>query len=124
MLRRAGRFGSGIGITSRWVALAGLVDAGVRMRSGLDYRRITPEGVEIVHDGGEVEVVPGNTVVVCAGQERHNPLEAGLAARGIRYELAGGARDASGVDAVRATSDGIRAARAITRPAGLPKLDP
>jgi len=115
MLRRSGRFGAGIGITSRWVALAALERAGVRMRSGIAYRRIIPGGVEIEGSDGAVELVPGETVVVCAGQEPNDPLGAALTAMGIRHELAGGVRGAAGLDAVRATSEGLAAARAITR---------
>ena len=115
VMRRSGKFGDGIGITLRWVALSNLRDAGVTMLSDLDYRRITAAGVEIAHADGRIELVPGETVVICAGQERNNPLETEIAARGIRYELVGGARDASKVDAVRATGEGLAAARAITR---------
>jgi len=113
VLRRSGKFGQGIGITARWVVLGGLRDAGVRMLSGLSYRRITPDGVEIETGDGSVELVPAATVVVCAGQESHDPLRHELDARAIRYEVVGGARDASRVDAVRATTEGLAAARRI-----------
>ncbi|MFC4242768.1 FAD-dependent oxidoreductase [Gryllotalpicola reticulitermitis] len=113
LLRRGGRFGQGVGITSRWVNVGALTHAGVRMLSSIDYRRITPDGVEVVHEDGTVELIPGQTVVICAGQERHEPLSEGLAARGIRHEIVGGARDARFVDAVRATSEGLAAARLL-----------
>ena len=83
------------------------------MLSGLSYRRITPDGVEIQTDAGEVELIPARSVVVCAGQESYDPLLPELAARGIRCEVIGGARDASRVDAVRATAEGLAAARRI-----------
>ncbi|GAA4171145.1 FAD-dependent oxidoreductase [Gryllotalpicola koreensis] len=113
VLRRAGKFGQGVGITSRWVNVGALQHAGVRMLAGIDYRRITPEGVEVVHEDGTVELIPGETVVVCAGQEPHETLSEALAAAGIRHEIVGGARDARSVDAVRATSEGIAAARLL-----------
>ncbi|GAB3802226.1 NADPH-dependent 2,4-dienoyl-CoA reductase [Humibacter antri] len=113
VLRRSGKFGQGIGITARWVVLGALRDAGVRMLSGLSYRRITPDGVEIENDDGTAELVPAATVVVCAGQESHDPLRGELESRGIRHEVVGGARDASRVDAVRATTEGLAAARRI-----------
>jgi 2,4-dienoyl-CoA reductase (NADPH2) len=114
VLRRAGRFGQGVGITARWVNVGALRHAGVRMLSGISYRRITPEGVEVEHEDGSTELIPGQTVVICAGQEEHDPLSAELSAHGIRHELVGGARDARSVDAVRATSEGIAAARRLT----------
>jgi len=113
VLRRQGKFGQGVGITSRWVNVGALQHAGVRLLAGIDYRRITAEGVEVVHADGAVELIPGETVVICAGQESNETLSAGLAARVIPHEIVGGARDARSVDAVRATSEGIAAARRL-----------
>jgi len=113
LLRRSGRFGDGMGITSRWVALGELRDAGVRMESGHSYERITQEGVHIVRTDGSREIIPADVVLVCAGQVSHDPLSADLRARGIRVELVGGALDATRVDAVRATRQGLDAARAL-----------
>jgi len=113
LLRRQGKFGQGVGITSRWVNVGALAHAGVRMLSGIEYRRITPDGVEVAYEDGTVELIPGQTVVICAGQERNETLSDELSARGIRHEVVGGARDARSVDAVRATSEGIAAARLL-----------
>ena len=79
----------------------------------LSFNRARHNGVEIQTDDGTVEVVPAATVVVCAGQESHDPLRRELEERGIRHEVVGGARDASRVDAVRATTEGLAAARRI-----------
>ncbi|TAM71380.1 MAG: FAD-dependent oxidoreductase [Microbacteriaceae bacterium] len=114
MLRRNGRFGHGIGITSRWVALGALRAAGVRMLTDIAYREITPAGVVIEHTHGGTELIPGNTVIVCAGQEPNTALAAQLREAGIRCEVVGGARDATAVDAVRATSEGLAAARRLS----------
>lgn len=113
VLRRSGKFGAGIGITARWVVLGALKDAGVAMISGVRYREITADGVVVERENDEATLLPAATVVVCAGQESHAPLAEALAASGIRFELVGGARDAAGVDAVRATSEGLAAARRI-----------
>jgi 2,4-dienoyl-CoA reductase (NADPH2) len=114
VLRRSGKFGSGVGISSRWVALSGLRDAGVRMETDLVYRAITSDGVEIERGDGTVELVRGRTVVLCAGQTSVDSLADELARAGVRFEVAGGARDAREVDAVRATAEGLAAARSIT----------
>jgi 2,4-dienoyl-CoA reductase (NADPH2) len=113
ILRRSGKFGAGMGITSRWVALGELRDAGVQFVSDLSYERITPDGVEVVLADGNRQLIPADVVIVCAGQESHDPLSAELAARGIRHEVVGGALDATRVDAVRATRQGIDAARRL-----------
>jgi 2,4-dienoyl-CoA reductase (NADPH2) len=113
ILRRSGKFGAGMGITSRWVALGELRDAGVQFVSDLSYERITPDGVEVVLSDGSRQLIPADVVIVCAGQVSHDPLSVELAARGVRHEIVGGALDATRVDAVRATRQGIDAARRL-----------
>ncbi|MGA1835329.1 FAD-dependent oxidoreductase [Herbiconiux sp. 11R-BC] len=118
VLRRSGKFGAGMGITSRWVALAELREAGVRMLGEITYERITPAGVEVrLTADGSVELVPAEAVIVCAGQESHDPLSASLTELGVPHELVGGALDATRVDAVRATRQGLDAARRLAAPA-------
>ncbi|MCU1401832.1 MAG: FAD-dependent oxidoreductase [Microbacteriaceae bacterium] len=113
ILRRSGKFGQGVGISSRWVVLSNLRAAGVRMLGGVQYRAITPDGVEVESAEG-VELVPARTVIVCAGQVERSGLADELDAAGIRHLVVGGARHADGVDAVRATSEALAAAREIT----------
>ncbi|WP_242088244.1 FAD-dependent oxidoreductase [Curtobacterium sp. DN_7.5] len=122
VLRRGGKFGTGIGITSRWVAVGRLRDAGVRMVGGVqEYLRIEPGVLWIRDEDGVERAVPADTVVVCAGQERAVDLDgtdpegllAGLAAAGVPFEVVGGARDARSVDAVRATSEALEAVRRL-----------
>lgn len=113
LLRRTGKFGQGVGISSRWVVLANLRAAGVNMIANLQYKAITADGVEIVTDAG-AQLVPANTVIICAGQVSNNALVEELSQAGIRHLVVGGALDAVGVDAVRATSEALEAARLIT----------
>ncbi|WP_197964409.1 FAD-dependent oxidoreductase [Kocuria sp. TGY1127_2] len=113
LMRRSGRFGQGTGKTTRWVNVGVLRDAGVSMLNDLDYVGITHDAVEISREG-KTERIPANTVVVCAGQESSDPLSARLEATGVPFEVVGGAREARAVDAVRATSEGLAAARRLT----------
>ncbi|WP_255252726.1 FAD-dependent oxidoreductase [Curtobacterium sp. 'Ferrero'] len=126
VLRRSGKFGAGIGITSRWVAIGRLRDAGVRMLGGVqEYLRIEPGTLWVRDEHGEESAVPADHVVVCAGQERATGdagadrgattagLEPGLQAAGVPYAVVGGARDARNVDAVRATSEALEAVRRL-----------
>jgi 2,4-dienoyl-CoA reductase (NADPH2) len=114
VLRRSGKFGAGVGITSRWVVLGALRETGVQMLSGVSYTRIVPGALELVDADGALRVVPADTVVVCAGQEPEASLAPALRDAGLRFEVVGGARDARAVDAVRATREGLEAARALT----------
>ncbi|WP_069711321.1 FAD-dependent oxidoreductase [Curtobacterium sp. ER1/6] len=122
VLRRSGRFGQGVGITSRWVAVGRLRDAGVRMVGGVqEYLRIEPGALWIRDEDGLERAVPADHVVVCAGQERASRpdtdgvdgLVAALRAAGVAHEVVGGARDARSVDAVRATSEALEAVRRL-----------
>lgn len=114
VLRRTGKFGQGVGLTSRWVALGRLRDAGVRMVGGVqEYLRIEPGTLWIRDEAGDEVAVPADSVVVCAGQERHDELTTGLQAAGVPFAVVGGARDARSVDAVRATSEAIAAVRVL-----------
>lgn len=134
IMRRHGKFGKGTGVTTRWVNVGAVKRAGVQMLTDLDYSAITSGGVVITRtDEGEdagdgahatraddaalardvTETVPAASVVVCAGQEPNDPLSAKLARLGVPFELAGGARDASGVNAFRARTEGLHAARRL-----------
>ncbi|QKS16232.1 FAD-dependent oxidoreductase [Curtobacterium sp. Csp2] len=122
VLRRSGKFGQGVGITSRWVAVGRLRDAGVRMVGGVqEYLRVEPGRLWIRDEDGQERAVPADHVVVCAGQEP-SPAAAATAAdglvprlrvAGVPFAVVGGARDARGVDAVRATSEALEAVRRL-----------
>jgi 2,4-dienoyl-CoA reductase (NADPH2) len=114
VLRRSGKFGQGVGITSRWVALGRLRDAGVHLVGGVrEYLAIEPGVLRILDDAGREVEVPADTVVLCAGQESSDDLAADLAAMGVPHAVVGGARDARSVDAVRATSEALEAVRRL-----------
>jgi 2,4-dienoyl-CoA reductase (NADPH2) len=110
LLRRSGRVGSGIGITTRWVWLDALKHAGVETRTGLSYRRITPEGIEIELDDGSLETIAADRVVIAAGQERRDELRPLLERLAVPHRVIGGAENPSELNAVRAFGDGLRAA--------------
>ncbi len=117
LLCRGPRIGHGIGRSSRWVVLDALRRAGVRWHTGVDYLRIDAAGV---HLAGAPGLVPADTVVIAAGQERHDPLSAALERLHVPHVLVGGARSAERLDAVRAFEEGLRAAHALSgRAAGL-----
>jgi 2,4-dienoyl-CoA reductase (NADPH2) len=110
VMRRSGRIGSGIGMTTRWVWLDALKRAGVATRTGLSYRRITPAGVEIALADGAVETIAADRVVIAAGQERRDELRPLLERLGVPHRVVGGAQNPSELNAVRAFGDGLRAA--------------
>lgn len=113
IVSRSGKFGSGIGPTSRWVAVGRLRAAGVNFVDHVDYRSIRPGALDVVSESGEVSSIPADVVIVCAGQEPVDALVADLVAAGIPHSVVGGALDARAVDAVRAFAEGLAASRAV-----------
>jgi 2,4-dienoyl-CoA reductase (NADPH2) len=114
-MRRSGSVGAGMGLTTRWAAVQAIRTAGVRTLTGVAYRRIDERGVWIERDGAD-ELIEADTVIVAAGQEPHATLADRLAERGIRHTVVGGALSATGLNAVAAFEQGLRAAAAITAP--------
>jgi 2,4-dienoyl-CoA reductase (NADPH2) len=110
LMRRNGRVGTGIGRTTRWVWLDALKRAGVETRTGLSYRRVGLDGVEIETEDGARELIAADLVVIAAGQERNDALVPLLERLGVPFRVVGGAEDAAELNAVRAFATGLRAA--------------
>lgn len=113
ILSRSGKFGTGIGPTSRWVAIDRLRAAGVTFVGKVSYQAIRPGVLSVVDEAGVVVEVLADTVIVCAGQEPVSSLAVALASAGIPHSVIGGALDARAVDAVRATAEGLEASRSV-----------
>jgi 2,4-dienoyl-CoA reductase (NADPH2) len=110
--RKAGKLGKGLGKTTGWIHRAALQMKQVEMIGGVNYERITPQGLFVSYgekrqDGQLIEC---DSVVLCAGQEPLRELEAPLRAAGIAVHLIGGAHEASELDAKRAIDRGTRLA--------------
>ncbi|SCG76962.1 oxidoreductase [Micromonospora coxensis] len=107
ILHRGPRIGPRLGRSSRWAVLADLRRHGVRIVSGVRFRRITSDGVHIVDAAGADAVVPADTVVIAAGQTADGVVPALARQAGVWHRVVGGARDADGLDAVRAFAEGF-----------------
>ena len=110
--RKAGKPGKGLGKTTGWIHRASLAAKGVQMLGGLEYRRITPEGMVVARDGQE-ELLPADTIILCTGQEPLSELVDALAAQGTEAHVIGGADVAAELDAKRAIDQGARLAAAL-----------
>jgi 2,4-dienoyl-CoA reductase (NADPH2) len=110
--RKAEKPGRGLGKTTGWIHRASLAMKRVKMQGGVNYERITPDGLVISHgpnrEGPELLAV--DAVVLCAGQEPERGLSAELERRGIPHHLIGGADVASELDAKRAIDQAARLA--------------
>ena len=111
--RRGRRIGAGMGPSTRWAVVGELRSRGVELLTGVTYHEVTPDGVLLTDAEGTRRLVPADTVVTALGQERErSPLPA-LRAAGVPYEVVGGAADAAGLTAVRATAEALRAAHRL-----------
>lgn len=110
--RKAQKPGKGLGKTTGWIHRATLQMKGVQMMSGVNYERITTDGLEISF--GEARdnptMIKADTIVLCAGQVPERELEAALLALGVAPHVIGGADVAAELDAKRAIDQGTRLA--------------
>ena len=98
-------------VSTSWIHRAALQRAGVEFLGGVTYRRIASEGLVIEVDGQE-QVIPADTIIVCAGQEAERSLYDALIGMqpAARIHVIGGADRAGELDAVRAIDQATRLA--------------
>lgn len=115
ILLRGARLGARLGKSTRWVVLAELQRAGVEVLPGITYQRITADGVHVLDPDGRPRLVPADTVVIAAGQEADDSVASVARQSKVWYRTAGGARNATDLDAVRAFAEGLHVAAEFTR---------
>jgi 2,4-dienoyl-CoA reductase (NADPH2) len=110
--RKPGRPGKSLGKTTGWIHRAALKMKDVEMIGGVNYERITPQGlfVSFGEQRRDGQLIECDTIVLCAGQEPQRELQAPLAAAGMTVHLIGGADRAAELDAKRAIDQGTRLA--------------
>jgi 2,4-dienoyl-CoA reductase (NADPH2) len=113
--RKAGKPGKGLGKTTGWIHRAALQMKQVEMIGGVNYERITPQGLFVTYGEkrSDGQLIECDTVVLCAGQEPLRELQEPLRAAGLRTHLIGGADEAAELDAKRAIDQGTRLAAVI-----------
>jgi 2,4-dienoyl-CoA reductase (NADPH2) len=108
--RKKSKVGDGLGKTTGWIHRTGLKNKNVQMLNSVEYVQIDDAGLHIRIAGGEQQVLPVDTVIVCAGQDPLRELQEGLENAGQRVHLVGGADVAAELDAKRAINQGSRLA--------------
>lgn len=101
MQRKPGKGGAGLGKTTGWIHRALLARYGVKMLTGVAYREIKENGIEIGL-GDKTEFVEADTIIACIGQEPRSVLAEPLRQLGKTVHLIGGADEAAGLDARKA----------------------
>ncbi len=109
--RKAEKPGRRLGKTTGWIHRAQLATRGVKMIGGVNYERITQDGLEVSF--GETrerpELIEADTIVLCAGQLSERSLVEGLP----NAHIIGGADVAGELDAKRAIDQGVRLGAAL-----------
>ncbi|WP_313089454.1 NADPH-dependent 2,4-dienoyl-CoA reductase [Pseudomonas sp.] len=108
--RKKSKVGNGLGKTTGWIHRTGLKNKQVQMISAVEYLKVDDQGLHVRVADGEPQLLPVDTVIVCAGQDPLRELQAELEAGGARVHLIGGADVAAELDAKRAINQGSRLA--------------
>ena len=111
--RKKSKVGNGLGKTTGWIHRTGLKNKQVQMISSVEYLKVDDQGLHIRVAGGEPQILPVDTVIVCAGQDPLRELQAELEAADAKVHLIGGADVAAELDAKRAINQGSRLAAEI-----------
>ncbi|SDE57589.1 NADPH-dependent 2,4-dienoyl-CoA reductase [Rhodobacter capsulatus] len=108
--RKPEKPGRHLGKTTGWIHRAALAAKGVKMIGGVNYDRITPEGLHISFGAGRENptLIAADTVVLCSGQDSQRILAEALTAQGFTPHIIGGADFAGELDAKRAIDQGTR----------------
>ncbi|MEM8848554.1 MAG: NADPH-dependent 2,4-dienoyl-CoA reductase [Pseudomonadota bacterium] len=113
--RKNEKLGKRLGKTTGWIHRAALAMKNVKMLPGVNYERITPDGLQVSF--GEARerptLIEADTVVLCAGQVPERSLADALEAEGIACHVIGGADVAAELDAKRAIDQGARLAAGL-----------
>ncbi|MFQ5624780.1 MAG: FAD-dependent oxidoreductase [Paracoccaceae bacterium] len=113
--RKPGKAGKGLGKTTGWIHRAVLKMKRVSMMAGVNYERITGQGLHVSFGQAREnpQLVEVDTVVICAGQEPARGLAEELRAAGVTPHVIGGADVAAELDAKRAINQAARLAAAL-----------
>lgn len=107
--RKPESLGKNLGKSTGWILKAKLRKAGVAMTAGASYQAVDDQGLHYSVNG-EARVLDADTVILCAGQLSNRTLFDGLAERGVKPYVIGGADVAAELDALRAIDQATRLA--------------
>jgi 2,4-dienoyl-CoA reductase (NADPH2) len=111
--RKKSKVGDGLGKTTGWIHRTGLKNKQVQMLNSVEYLKIDDAGLHIRVGEGQPQLLPVDTVIICAGQDPLRELQEPLQAGGVNVHLIGGADEAGELDAKRAIDQGSRLAAAL-----------
>ncbi len=105
MQRKDTKVGAKLGKTTGWIHRLTLKHKNVQMLNSVQYEKIDDKGLHIIRKG-EKQLLPVDTIILCAGQTSNNHLASILQEQGKNVHLIGGAKLAGELDAKRAIKEG------------------
>ncbi|PQM56541.1 MAG: NADPH-dependent 2,4-dienoyl-CoA reductase [Rhodobacteraceae bacterium] len=113
--RKNERIGKKLGKTTGWIHRKSLSKKGVQMISGVNYEKISSEGLVVSFGDAkeDLKTLKVDTIIICAGQEPEKKLANSLSDSKTDFQIIGGADIAKELDAKRAIDQGCRLAAQI-----------
>jgi 2,4-dienoyl-CoA reductase (NADPH2) len=113
--RKKGKLGAGLGKTTGWIHRSALKMKNVEMVGGVNYERISDEGLLISYGDERKDPtwIACDNVVLCAGQVPLRSLADELSATGRQVHIIGGAFEAGELDAKKAIDQAARLAASL-----------
>ncbi|MFN0032155.1 MAG: FAD-dependent oxidoreductase [Flavobacteriales bacterium] len=105
--RRKGKPGAALGKTTAWIHREELKKYGVKYLDGVEYEKISEQGLHIMRDG-QSQMLAVDNIIICAGQVSERSLYDELKEKSVSVHLIGGAKEAGELDAKRAIEEGTR----------------
>ena len=102
------RVGNDVGITTRWVIMQRLHNAGIKIKAGTEVVEISDRGVKAKRSG-TVELIPADTVVLAVGLQPNNELAAKLKGKAAEVHVIGDCAEVNKI--ASAIEGGLRVAR-------------
>lgn len=112
--RKKDKPGRNLGKTTGWIHRLSLKKAGVKMYTGVEYRKIDDAGLHIMQQGKEL-LIAADSVVICAGQDAENTLYKQAQSLGLNAFIIGGAKNAEELNAERAIREGMELGLALEK---------
>ena len=111
--RSPGKVGGRLGKTTGWIHRLNLRKSGVQTHADVKYVEVNDAGLNYMQNGA-IQCLAVDSIVVCAGQVPHYPLENELRGFNVEVHRIGGASNAKALDAQRAIREGLELAYALS----------
>ena len=110
--RKNEKVGKRLGKTTGWIHRKSLEKKKVKMLAGVNYEKITPEGLLISfgEEKRDIQMLKVDSIIICAGQTSEISLAEAMSNRKTNFHIIGGAKKANELDAKSAIDQGCRLA--------------